>query len=157
MDPCFSPSIYGPCASRFGHKSIGKNAGRYSQYCPRTRSVRGIYWSASQHKIVSRTVGMMGDLAFFQFSPTRCSQRDPTGRKVGAATKSVQKKVRFTSCHPHRFAHIGLLATFCWLRLIQSTFSWRTPLLKTDPWCWSLQFLSHFTVLELLYIRQTPL
>ena len=42
-DPCFSPSIYDPRASRLGHKWMGENAGRNLQYGPRTRLVRGMF------------------------------------------------------------------------------------------------------------------
>ena len=39
----FFPSIYGPCASRLGHKSMEKNSVRNVQYGPKTRLIRGIY------------------------------------------------------------------------------------------------------------------
>ena len=36
--------IYGPRASRLGHKLMGQNADRNLQYGPRTRLVRGMYF-----------------------------------------------------------------------------------------------------------------
>ena len=41
--PRFFRSIYGPRASRLGHKSMGKNSIRNLQYGPKTRLIRGIY------------------------------------------------------------------------------------------------------------------
>ena len=39
----FFPSIYGPRASRLGHKSMEKNSVRNLQYGPKTRLMKGIY------------------------------------------------------------------------------------------------------------------
>ena len=41
-DPRFLPSIYGPHASRLGHKSMEKNLVRNLQNVPKTRLIRGI-------------------------------------------------------------------------------------------------------------------
>ena len=41
--PSSFPSIYGPRASRLGHKSMEKNSVRNLQYRPKTRLIRGIY------------------------------------------------------------------------------------------------------------------
>ena len=43
-DPRFFPSIYGPHASRLGHKSMEKNLVRNLQYAPKTRLIRSIDW-----------------------------------------------------------------------------------------------------------------
>ena len=49
-DPRFFPLIYGPRASRLGHKSTGKNSVRNLQYGPRTQLVRGINTSWSKYR-----------------------------------------------------------------------------------------------------------
>ena len=41
--PSSFPSIYGPRASRLGHKSMEKNSVRNLQYRPKTRLIRGMY------------------------------------------------------------------------------------------------------------------
>ena len=43
MDPRFSPSCYGPRASRLGHNTTGKNSVHNLRYGPRARLIRYMY------------------------------------------------------------------------------------------------------------------